>query len=149
MDIPIDLRKSKPITLHEFRRRRKPLRNINVERRHKRTRLDRLALWITSHVGTMGFFLLIFAWTVIWLGWNLLAPEQLKFDAPMGFMFAYLPTMVFYVLARRDVAAARALRDEARQCALVSEAAHARYSDAIVRAMQETAMQEREGQALQ
>jgi uncharacterized membrane protein len=87
MDIPIDLRKSKPITLHEFRRRRKPLRNINVELRHKRTRLDRLALWITSHVGTMGFFLIIFAWTVIWLGWNLLAPEQLKFDAPMGFVF--------------------------------------------------------------
>jgi uncharacterized membrane protein len=87
MDIPIDLRKSKPITLHEFRRRRKPLRNINVELRHKRARLDRLALWITSHVGTMGFFLIIFAWTVIWLGWNLMAPDQYKFDPPMGFIF--------------------------------------------------------------
>ena len=87
MDIPIDPRKSKPITLHEFRRRRKPLRNINVEVRHKRSRMDRLALWITSHVGTMGFFLIILAWTVIWLGWNLLAPDQYKFDPPMGFIF--------------------------------------------------------------
>jgi uncharacterized membrane protein len=87
MDIPIDPRKSKPITLHEFRRRRKPLRNINVELRHKRSRMDRLALWITSHVGTMGFFLIIFAWTVIWLGWNLMAPDQYKFDPPMGFIF--------------------------------------------------------------
>jgi uncharacterized membrane protein len=87
MDIPIDPRKSKPITLHEFRRRRKPLRNINVELRHKRARLDRLALWITSHVGTMGFFIIIFAWTLIWLGWNLLAPDQYKFDPPMGFIF--------------------------------------------------------------
>jgi uncharacterized membrane protein len=87
MDIPIDHRKSKPIMLHEFRRRRKPLRNINVELRHKRSRLDRLAMWITSHVGTMGFFVIIFAWTVIWLGWNLMAPDQYKFDPPMGFIF--------------------------------------------------------------
>ena len=62
-------------------------RNINVEMREKRSRLDRLALWITSHVGTMGFFLVIFAWTVIWLGWNLLAPDRYKFDPPMGFIF--------------------------------------------------------------
>ena len=55
--------------------------------REKRTRLDKLALWITSHVGTMGFFLAIFAWTVFWLSWNLLAPDQLKFDPPMGFVF--------------------------------------------------------------
>ena len=41
------------------------------------------------------------------------------------------------------------MRDEARQLAEISEAVHARYGDAIVRAMQETAMQEREGQALQ
>jgi uncharacterized membrane protein len=87
MDIPIDPRKSKPITLHEFRRRRKPLRNINVDLRHRRSQLDRLALWITSHVGTMGFFLIILAWTVIWLGWNLLAPDRYKFDPPMGFIF--------------------------------------------------------------
>ncbi len=87
MDIPIDPRKSKPITLHEFQRRRKPLRNINVEVRHKRSRMDSLALWITGHVGTMGFFLIILAWTVTWLGWNLLAPDQYKFDPPMGFIF--------------------------------------------------------------
>jgi len=65
-------------------------------------------------------------------------------------VFAYLPTMVFYVLARRDVAAARAMRDEARQLAEISEAVHARYGDAIVRAMQETAMQEKaDGASLQ
>jgi hypothetical protein len=65
------------------------------------------------------------------------------------FVFAYLPTMAFYLLARRDVAAARAMRDEARHLAEISEAVHARYGDAIVRAMQENAMQERAGQAMQ
>ena len=35
----------------------------------------------------MGFFLAIFAWTVFWLSWNLLAPDRLKFDPPMGYVF--------------------------------------------------------------
>jgi uncharacterized membrane protein len=87
MDIPVNEPKRKPISLHEFKRRRRPLRNINLEMHEKRTRLDKLALWITSHVGTMGFFLVIFAWTVFWLSWNLLAPDRLQFDPPMGFVF--------------------------------------------------------------
>ncbi len=48
--------------------------------------LQRLAVWITSHVGTMGFFLVILTWSVLWLGWNLLAPPSLRFDPPMGFV---------------------------------------------------------------
>jgi uncharacterized membrane protein len=77
----------KPMSLNEFRKRRRKLRNINVEVRERLSGLDRLAVWITNHVGTMGFFLAIFAWTVLWLGWNFFAPEQLKFDPPMGFVF--------------------------------------------------------------
>src|ERR1700749_1366565 len=77
----------KPPSLHEFRMRRRPLRNVNREVREKLSRLDRLALWITNHVGTMGFFLTIFAWTAIWLGWNFLAPPSLQFDQPMSFVF--------------------------------------------------------------
>jgi len=87
MHAPANEPNRKPISLHEFKRRRRPLRNINLEMHEKRTRLDKLALWITSHVGTMGFFLVIFAWTVFWLSWNLLAPERLQFDPPMGFVF--------------------------------------------------------------
>ena len=87
MDSLVCDRKSKPMSLQEVRRHRRPLRNINFEMREKRTRLDKLALWITEHVGTMGFFLAIFAWTVLWLSWNLLAPDRLKFDPPMGFVF--------------------------------------------------------------
>src|SRR6202008_146370 len=45
------------------------------------------ALWITNRVGTIGFFLIIFIWTVLWLGWNFFAPKDLKFDPPMGFVF--------------------------------------------------------------
>ena len=68
-------------------RARHPLRNTYQETLAKLAALDKLALWITQHVGTMGFFLLIAVWTFIWLTWNFLAPAHLKFDPPMGFVF--------------------------------------------------------------
>jgi uncharacterized membrane protein len=68
-------------------RRLYPLRNPFAEVKASMGKLDKLAMWITDHVGTMGFFLLILVWTVFWLGWNFLAPVRLQFDSPMGFVF--------------------------------------------------------------
>jgi uncharacterized membrane protein len=68
-------------------RSKHPLRNTYVETMSQLNWLDRLAVWITTHVGTMGFFLVIFIWTALWLGWNFLAPARLQFDPPMGFVF--------------------------------------------------------------
>ena len=87
----VDMKKSRldqgdiPPTLAEFRKRYKSPQAP----KHKQKKvglLGRMAVWITAHVGTMGFFLLIFFWTVVWLGWNLLAPADLQFDPPMGFV---------------------------------------------------------------
>lgn len=77
----------KPLSLDEFRKQRKPLRNVNREVSDNLSALDRLACWITNRVGTMGFFLIVLVWTVVWLGWNLLAPRDLQFDPPMAFVF--------------------------------------------------------------
>jgi uncharacterized membrane protein len=54
-------------SVHEVRKNRPPVRDINAEQRQQFTRLERIAIWITDHVGTMGFFIVIFAWTVLWL----------------------------------------------------------------------------------
>jgi uncharacterized membrane protein len=78
---------TEPPSVEEVIKRRRPLRNVNNEVVDKIGRLDKLAVWITNRVGTMGFFLVIFVWTVIWLGWNLLAPRELQFDPPMAFVF--------------------------------------------------------------
>ena len=75
-----------PPSLEDLKTRRRPLRNVNREQKEKLTKLNRLAVWITDRVGTMGFFLIIFTWTVFWLGWNILAPSALQFDPPMGFV---------------------------------------------------------------
>ncbi len=75
------------LSLQEFKKQRPPLRNANEELSKKLSSLDRLACWITKCVGTMGFFLIVVIWTVLWLGWNLLAPNNLQFDPPMAFVF--------------------------------------------------------------
>jgi uncharacterized membrane protein len=69
------------------RSKRQPLRQVNKEHRQSLKGGENLALWITQRVGTMGFFLTILTWTVLWLGWNILAPPPLKFDPPTAFVF--------------------------------------------------------------
>jgi uncharacterized membrane protein len=64
-----------------------PLRNVYSELRNEMGKLEKVAVWITDHVGTMTFFILIVVWTMLWLGWNFLAPPNLQFDPPMGFVF--------------------------------------------------------------
>jgi uncharacterized membrane protein len=75
-----------PLSLAEFKKRRRSLRSVSHIVAEKMSRLDRLAIIITNRVGTIGFFLIILCWTVLWLGWNLLAPKELQFDPPMGFV---------------------------------------------------------------
>src|SRR5277367_2500007 len=77
----------KPLSLEEFKKRRGRPRDVNKEFTEQLSGMDRFAMWITERVGTIGFFLIIFVWTVLWLGWNLLAPKGLQFDPPMGFVF--------------------------------------------------------------
>lgn len=71
------------------------IENTNVVHRRKLSSLDKLALFITEHVGTMGFFFLIFTWTVLWLGWNMLAPPQLRFDPfPAFVLWLFLSNLI-------------------------------------------------------
>jgi len=84
-----------PKTLIELRAIRKPLRNANIIARQKLSPLDKLALWITKHVGTMGFFFVIFLWTAFWLGWNSLAPKGLRFDPfPAFVLWLFISNMI-------------------------------------------------------
>jgi len=85
----------KPKTFAEIQKLIKPIRNVNLERNQNLSRLDKLAVWITDHVGTMGFFIIIFVWTIAWLGWNLVAPKELRFDPYPGFvLWLFLSNMI-------------------------------------------------------
>jgi uncharacterized membrane protein len=87
-----------PPSVADVLRHRRPLRNVHREVLEHISALDRLALWITIHVGSMGFFLTIFGWTVCWLGWNVLAPPALQFDPPMAFVFWLFISNVIQIL---------------------------------------------------
>jgi uncharacterized membrane protein len=87
-----------PASLEEFKKRRRPLRDYSKPDPGDVKPLDKLAVWITEHVGTIGFFLVIFVWTVLWLGWNLVVPKSLQFDPPMGFVFWLFISNVIQIL---------------------------------------------------
>ncbi len=83
----------------ELERLRKPVRNVNIEHRKKLTAMEKLAVRITDYVGSMGFFLLILSWTVIWLGWNTLAPRQFRFDPfPAFVLWLFISNMIQILL---------------------------------------------------
>jgi len=85
----------KPKTLSELKALRKPLRNANIEHKQNLSKLEKLALWITTHVGTMGFFFVIFIWTVFWLGWNSLGPKESRFDPyPAFVLWLFISNMI-------------------------------------------------------
>ena len=88
-----------PKTWEELKRSRTPLRNINIERREQMGSLERLALFVTRHIGTMGFFLLIFSWTALWLGWNIFAPPVWRFDPyPAFVLWLFISNMIQILL---------------------------------------------------
>jgi len=88
----------RPTPLAEVKRHRQPPRNIHQEVKAQLSPMNRLALFITERVGTMGFFLIIFAWTVIWLGWNTLLPTSWRFDPAMGFVLYLFLCNVIQIL---------------------------------------------------
>lgn len=76
-----------PVSLEAIRRSRNPVKNVNKQHLESLSPLERMATAITKRIGTMGFFFIILLWTLLWLGWNFLAPANLRFDPPMGFVF--------------------------------------------------------------
>jgi uncharacterized membrane protein len=82
-------------SLQELRNMRKPLRNVNIEYRAQLKNLEKFAVWVTEHVGNMGFFIVIFLWTVSWFFWNMFGPEEMRFDPFPGFvLWLFISNMI-------------------------------------------------------
>ena len=83
-----------PVPLAELKKLHKAV-NANVVHKESLSKVDRLAVWITDHIGTMGFFFAIFTWTVLWLGWNIFAPRQFQFDPfPAFVLWLFISNMI-------------------------------------------------------
>jgi len=87
--------KPQPLSHEALKKLRKPIKNANVEHEKSLTRLERFAVWITDHIGSMGFFIIIFGWTILWLGWNTLAPKEVRFDPfPAFVLWLFISNMI-------------------------------------------------------
>jgi uncharacterized membrane protein len=57
--------------------------------------LEKIAIKVTDYVGSMGFFIIIFLWTLLWLGWNTLAPKHLRYDPyPAFVLWLFISNMI-------------------------------------------------------
>ena len=82
-------------SIEELKKKFKPLTNVNIQHRERLTRINKLAMWITDHVGSMGFFFIIFCWTAFWLSWNTLAPASARFDPfPAFVLWLFISNMI-------------------------------------------------------
>ncbi len=67
--------------LADIKEIRSQIKDITTPGRFQKfTRLERVAIFITKRVGTMGFFITIAFWSIGWVCWNLFAPTGLRFD---------------------------------------------------------------------
>lgn len=78
---------NKPLSVDDIKRQRKPIRNANRVHKENLTSLELFAVWVTEKIGSMGFFFIILFWTVLWLGWNIFMPNELRFDPYPAFVF--------------------------------------------------------------
>jgi uncharacterized membrane protein len=69
-----------PISIQQIKDTHTASRNVNIRHRERLSKLDKLAVLITKKVGSMGFFMIVFTWSAVWLTWNTLAPLHLRFD---------------------------------------------------------------------
>jgi uncharacterized membrane protein len=82
-------------SLEEIKQQYRPIRNANIQHQEELSRINKFALWITERVGSMGFFFIIFLWTMLWLGWNTLAPPKLSFDPyPAFVLWLFISNMI-------------------------------------------------------
>lgn len=86
-------------SLNELKKIRKPIRNINAEYKGRLSGLEKFAIWITEHIGTMGFFIIIFFWILLWLGWNTIGPADYRFDPfPAFVLWLFISNMIQLLL---------------------------------------------------
>ena len=88
------------------------IQNTNNLHQDKLNPLDRFAFSITSRVGTMQFFGLIFIWTTLWLSWNTFAPSSLRFDAYPAFVLWLIISNLIQILLMPLVLIAQNLQSQ-------------------------------------
>jgi uncharacterized membrane protein len=89
---------TKPLSVSELKSLRKPIRNTNIEHQAKMTPTEKMALWVTIHIGSMGFFFFILLFNAAWMLWNALAPVEVRFDTAWEFLVLLFINNILQIL---------------------------------------------------
>ncbi len=85
-------------TIKELRESFSPIKNINIIHHNQLTTLDKLALFVTEKIGSMGFFFFILAFNLSWIAWNTWAPKDLVFDPAFSFLILLFINNILQIL---------------------------------------------------
>lgn len=85
-------------TLEELRKEFNPPADVNVIHRRKLSKMDKLALIITTKIGTMGFFFILAIWVGAWIVWNTVLPKSTRFDPFPAFVLLLFLTNIIEIL---------------------------------------------------
>ena len=89
------MKNANPVSTQHIIDRHITSRNVNIRHKERLSRMDKLAIGITKKVGSMGFFMVVFTWTAVWLAWNTLAPLHLRFDPfPAFVLWLFISNML-------------------------------------------------------
>lgn len=89
---------NKTLSIAEIKNQRKPIRNVNLEHYEKLTSLEKTALWVTTHIGSMGFFFIILGFNASWMIWNIVASAELVFDSAWSFLILLFINNILQIL---------------------------------------------------
>ena len=85
-------------TIKEIKDNFTAIENINVVHRSKLKPLEKLALFVTEKIGTMGFFFVVLLFNFVWIAWNTLAPKNLVFDEAFSFLILLFINNIMQIL---------------------------------------------------
>ncbi len=72
--------------------------NTNEVHKKKLSSSNKIALLVTNHVGTMGFFLIVVMWIASWVAWNTIIPQEFRFDPFPAFVLLLFLTNILGLL---------------------------------------------------
>lgn len=89
---------SKISTVKELRENYTPLQNPNEIHKYRLKPLEKVALYVTKNIGSMGFFLFILFFNLGWIVWNTFAPRELVFDEAFSFLILLFINNILQIL---------------------------------------------------
>jgi uncharacterized membrane protein len=107
--------KHNPLSLAELRAMRKPLVNHRVAHQMALSRSERFAVFMHRSVGSLGFFFIILFWTVVWLGWNIWAPDSLRFDPAPAFVIWLFASNILQLILLPVIMVGQNIEDRAAE----------------------------------